>query len=103
MDWLIWTGAFVSLIGLAGIIWCILMVARARKANGRDQSLIVAEGYMDVIAMAAGGIENAVAPLGTALTENQMGLAWRVGGEPVLCFDGDQAGLNAAFRSVDTA
>ncbi|MEL6746166.1 MAG: toprim domain-containing protein, partial [Pseudomonadota bacterium] len=66
-------------------------------------SLIVCEGYMDVIALAAAGFENAVAPLGTALTENQLELAWRIGGEPVLCFDGDGAGLRAANRSIDTA
>lgn len=77
--------------------------ARARKAVERGGSLIVAEGYMDVIALAAVGFENAVAPLGTALTEPQMELAWRVGGEPTLCFDGDEAGLRAAYRSIDTA
>lgn len=77
--------------------------ARARKATGKDGSLIVCEGYMDVIALAAAGFGNAVAPLGTALTENQLELAWRVGGEPVLCFDGDGAGLRAAYRSIDTA
>ncbi|MEM1039090.1 MAG: DNA primase [Pseudomonadota bacterium] len=77
--------------------------ARARKASGKDGSLIVCEGYMDVIALAAAGFENAVAPLGTALTENQLELAWRIGGEPVLCFDGDGAGLRAANRSIDTA
>lgn len=77
--------------------------ARARKAVERDGSLIIAEGYMDVIAMAAAGFENAVAPLGTALTEAQIELAWRVGGEPTLCFDGDEAGIRAAHRSIDTA
>lgn len=77
--------------------------ARARKAVARDENLIVAEGYMDVIALHVAGFENAVAPLGTALTERQIELAWRVGGEPVLCFDGDEAGLRAAYRSVDTA
>ncbi|MEE9313163.1 MAG: DNA primase [Rhizobiaceae bacterium] len=77
--------------------------AKARKAVSRDGSLIVCEGYMDVIAVSAAGFNNAVAPLGTALTENQVELAWRVGGEPTLCFDGDGAGLRAAFRSVDTA
>lgn len=77
--------------------------AKARKACGRDESLIVAEGYMDVIALHAAGFENAVAPLGTALTEQQLELTWRVGGEPALCFDGDGAGLRAAYRSVDTA
>ncbi len=77
--------------------------AKARKAVGREGSLIVCEGYMDVIAISAAGFENAVAPLGTALTEQQVELTWRVGGEPTLCFDGDGAGLRAAFRSVDTA
>ncbi|MEE9375647.1 MAG: DNA primase [Rhizobiaceae bacterium] len=77
--------------------------AKARKAVARGGSLIVCEGYMDVIAVSAAGFQNAVAPLGTALTENQVELAWRVGGEPILCFDGDGAGLRAAFRSVDTA
>jgi len=75
----------------------------AREAAGKGQPLIVAEGYMDVIALAVAGFENAVAPLGTALTENQLELTWRVGGEPVLCFDGDGAGLRAANRSIDTA
>ena len=77
--------------------------ARGRRACGRDESLIVAEGYMDVIAMHAAGFENAVAPLGTALTEAQIELTWRVGGEPILCFDGDGAGVRAAHRSIDTA
>jgi DNA primase len=77
--------------------------ARARKAVPRGESLVVCEGYMDVIALHAAGFEAAVAPLGTALTEQQIELTWRVGGEPTLCFDGDEAGLRAAFRSVDTA
>ncbi len=77
--------------------------AKARQAVEREGSLVVAEGYMDVIAMAAAGFHNAVAPLGTALTEMQLELAWRVGGEPVLCFDGDEAGMRAANRSIDTA
>ena len=77
--------------------------ARARKAVGKGGALTVVEGYMDVIALNAAGVQNAVAPLGTALTDRQVELAWRVGGEPVLCFDGDGAGLRAAFRSIDTA
>ncbi|MCJ8309586.1 MAG: DNA primase [Rhizobiaceae bacterium] len=77
--------------------------AKARKAVERGGSLIVCEGYMDVIALHAAGFETGVAPLGTALTEPQIELAWRVGGEPTLCFDGDEAGLRAAFRSIDTA
>lgn len=65
--------------------------------------LIVAEGYMDVIALALAGFEQSVAPLGTALTEDQIALAWKVTPEPVLCFDGDEAGLKAAYRSIDRA
>jgi DNA primase len=75
--------------------------ARARKSMGKDGTVIAVEGYMDVIALAQAGFENAVAPLGTALTENQLELLWRMTGEPVLCFDGDQAGLRAAWRAAD--
>jgi DNA primase len=75
--------------------------ARARKAQGRDGTVIAVEGYMDVIALSQAGFGNAVAPLGTALTENQVELLWRMTGEPVLCFDGDQAGLRAAWRAAD--
>lgn len=75
--------------------------ARARQAQGKDGTVIAVEGYMDVIALAQAGFENAVAPLGTALTENQMDLLWRMAPEPVLCFDGDQAGLRAAWRAAD--
>ncbi len=75
--------------------------ARARKAVARGEPVVVVEGYMDVIALAQAGFENAVAPLGTALTENQLVLLWRMAGEPVLCFDGDGAGLKAAWRAAD--
>ncbi|PBB32514.1 DNA primase [Mesorhizobium sp. WSM3868] len=77
--------------------------ARARKAVAKGGTVIAVEGYMDVIALAQAGFENAVAPLGTALTENQLELLWRMAGEPVLCFDGDQAGLKAAWRAADLA
>ncbi len=77
--------------------------ARARKAMGRDGTVIAVEGYMDVIALAQAGFDNVVAPLGTALTENQLDLLWRMAGEPVLCFDGDQAGMKAAWRAADLA
>lgn len=77
----------------------------ARKAlaapNNPARGLIVAEGYMDVIALARAGFDHAVAPLGTALTEDQLDLLWRAGPEPILCFDGDKAGLRAAFRSIE--
>ncbi len=78
-------------------------LARARKASQNDGTLIAVEGYMDVIALAQAGIANAVAPLGTALTENQLDMLWRVSSEPVLCFDGDQAGMKAAWRAADLA
>ncbi|PZO82150.1 MAG: DNA primase [Mesorhizobium amorphae] len=77
--------------------------ARARKAVGKEGTLVAVEGYMDVIALAQAGFPQAVAPLGTALTERQLELLWRVSPEPVLCFDGDQAGLKAAFRGADLA
>lgn len=75
----------------------------AREAAWKAGSVIVAEGYIDVIALHQAGFANAVAPLGTALTEEQVKLLWRMSDEPVLCFDGDEAGRKAAFRAVDTA
>ncbi|MEM6414848.1 MAG: DNA primase [Pseudomonadota bacterium] len=76
----------------------------ARGATARNaQKLLVCEGYMDVIALADAGFKGAVAPLGTALTEKQIGLLWRLQDEPVLCFDGDEAGKKAAYRAVDRA
>src|SRR5690606_8813938 len=72
--------------------------AAARRAAGRDGTVIATEGYMDVIALAGAGFDAAVAPLGTALTEEQVELLWRISAEPVLCFDGDEAGLKAAWR-----
>ncbi|MCA3573071.1 MAG: toprim domain-containing protein, partial [Aestuariivirga sp.] len=65
--------------------------------------IIAVEGYVDVIAMHRAGLPQAVAPLGTALTEDQLRLLWRQAAEPVLCFDGDQAGLKAAYRALDLA
>ncbi len=67
-----------------------------------DQSIVVVEGYMDVIACQRAGVP-AVAPMGTALTEEQMAVLWRVSHEPVLCFDGDAAGQRAAHRAVERA
>ena len=75
----------------------------AREAAGKGQPLIVAEGYMDVIALAQAGIEAAVAPLGTAVTETQLQLMWRMAPEPVIALDGDKAGMNAALRLIDLA
>lgn len=74
----------------------------AREAVFRGKArLIVAEGYMDVIALHQAGFEGAVAPLGTALTPEQMEEIWRVTPEPVLCLDADAAGLRAAARSAE--
>jgi len=77
--------------------------AAARAAAHQRGAIIVAEGYMDVIALARAGFPNAVAPLGTALTPEQIGQLWRLAPEPVLCFDGDAAGQKAAHRAVETA
>ena len=65
--------------------------------------MIAVEGYVDVIAMVTVGFPATVAPLGTALTEDQLSLLWKMADEPVLCFDGDGAGLRAAYRAVDMA
>ena len=75
----------------------------AREAAGKGAPLIVAEGYMDVIALVQAGFEAAVAPLGTAVTEAQLAMLWRLDPEPVLALDGDAAGLRAAMRVVDLA
>lgn len=76
---------------------------RALQGAGGADTIIAVEGYMDVIALHQAGVENAVAPLGTALTENQLDLMWKLTPVPVLCFDGDGAGQRAAFRAVDLA
>ena len=75
----------------------------ARSAAGKNQQLIVAEGYMDVIALSEAGFGASVAPLGTAVTENQLQLLWRIAPEPVIALDGDTAGLRAAMRLIDLA
>jgi DNA primase len=75
----------------------------ARTAALDKREIIVAEGYMDVIALAQAGFTHAVAPLGTALTEDQLALLWRIAPEPTLCFDGDKAGQRAALRAADRA
>jgi DNA primase len=75
----------------------------AREAAGKVQSLIVAEGYMDVIALSQAGFKHAVAPLGTAITADQLQLMWRISPEPIIALDGDKAGLRAAMRLIDIA
>ncbi len=75
----------------------------AREACGKGAALIVAEGYMDVIALVQAGFGGAVAPLGTAVTEDQLRLMWRIHDEPVIALDGDAAGTRAALRVIDLA
>lgn len=79
-----------------------LKQARELLAKTKASGLVVAEGYLDVIAFERAGIA-AVAPCGTALTEEQLQLLWRSGGEPVFCFDGDTAGKRAADKAIDLA
>lgn len=75
----------------------------ARPAAISAQTIILAEGYMDVIALARAGFTHAVAPLGTAFTEDQLALLWRVAPEPILAFDGDEAGVRAGTRAAHMA
>jgi DNA primase len=82
-------------------------IASARQAahDGaqKGEPVIAVEGYVDVIAMVTAAFAATVAPLGTALTEDQLALLWKMADEPVLCFDGDNAGLRAAYRAVELA
>ena len=75
----------------------------AREASGKGQALVVAEGYMDVIALSEAGFRAVVAPLGTAVTEDQLRLMWRISDEPIIALDGDTAGVRAALRVIDLA
>jgi DNA primase len=75
----------------------------AREAAGKGKLLIVAEGYMDVIALSEAGFTAAVAPLGTAVTDEQLRMIWRIADEPIIALDGDAAGLKAAQRVIDLA
>jgi DNA primase len=74
---------------------------KAREVAYKEKKLIICEGYMDVIALDKFGFGYAVAPLGTALTEEQIMEAWKVCNEPIICLDGDNAGIKAAMRAVD--
>lgn len=76
---------------------------QAKSFIDRQSPIIVVEGYMDVVALSQQGIGRAVAPLGTAVTEEQLRLLWRISDMPVFCFDGDGAGRRAAFRVCETA
>ena len=73
----------------------------ARQAAHDGRPLIVVEGYLDVIAAVSAGFEGALAPLGTALTEEHLQLLWTMTESPILCFDGDEAGQRAAAKSAD--
>jgi len=77
--------------------------ATARAAAIKAGTIILAEGYMDVIALVRAGFAHSVAPLGTAFTEDQLQLLWRTAPEPILAFDGDTAGLKAAHRAAHLA
>ncbi len=74
---------------------------QAREAVRRKLPLVVVEGYMDVIAVQRSGVAAAVAPLGTALTPEQIALLWKLHDEPILCFDGDAAGQRAQLRALE--
>jgi DNA primase len=76
---------------------------KARAVAHQKGQIIAVEGYVDVIAMHRAGLTETVAPLGTALTENQLAILWRSAAEPILCFDGDAAGQKAAYRALDLA
>lgn len=78
-------------------------IAQARQPSYDAKQLLVVEGYMDVIGLARADIAHCVAPLGTAMTPEQIALLWRITPEPILCMDGDEAGLRAAYRVVERA
>lgn len=78
-------------------------LAAAKEPARKQNELVVAEGYMDVLALHQAGLRHAVAPLGTALTEMQIAELWRLVPEPILCFDGDAAGVRAAYRAAERA
>ncbi|HKY81939.1 MAG TPA: DNA primase [Sphingobium sp.] len=78
-------------------------IDRASPASRQSGRVIVVEGYMDVIALAQAGFGEAVAPLGTALTEHQIERLWKMADVPILCFDGDAAGQKAAIRAATRA
>ncbi|MCC0000505.1 MAG: DNA primase [Methylobacteriaceae bacterium] len=82
---------------------CLYNHHRARAAAHKSNRVIAVEGYVDVIAMHTAGFPDTVAPLGTALTPEQVQLLWGMAEEPILCFDGDRAGRKAAFRAIETA
>ena len=74
---------------------------QARERVRRNLPLLIVEGYMDVIAVTQANVAGALAPLGTAMTEQQIALSWKLHDEPILCFDGDKAGQTAAMRAIE--
>ena len=77
--------------------------SKIRPNLKNNDNLIVVEGYMDVVSLASKGFQNAVAPLGTALTETQLNILWKEADSPLICFDGDKAGKQATFRATEIA
>ena len=74
-----------------------------KSPNKEIKNLVVVEGYMDAISLCSKGFKNVVAPLGTAMTERQLNLIWSLVDSPIICFDGDKAGKNAAERVIELA
>ena len=95
-------GPETSLFHKGRVLYGLPEARKLLHSGGEGAPLVVVEGYMDVIACQRSGIA-AAAPLGTALTEEQMELLWRLHPEPTLCFDGDAAGQRAASRAIDRA
>ena len=77
--------------------------SKIRPNLKNNDNLIVVEGYMDVVSLASKGLQNAVAPLGTAITETQLNILWKDTNSPIICFDGDKAGKQASFRVTEIA
>ncbi len=95
-------GPETGLFHKGGLLYGLHEARKLLHAGEGDAPLVVVEGYMDVIACQRAGVA-AVAPMGTALTEDQMEALWRLHPEPTLCFDGDKAGMRAAARSIERA
>jgi DNA primase len=95
-------GPETSLFHKGRVLYGLPEARKLLHAGGDRAALVVVEGYMDVIACQRAGIAG-VAPLGTALTEEQMEVIWRLHPEPTLCFDADAAGRRAASRAIDRA
>jgi DNA primase len=74
---------------------------RARQPAHNDGSVVAVEGYMDALSIYQAGLKSVVATMGTAFTEEQVQTLWRLSAEPIVCFDADKAGINAAYRSID--